>query len=278
MSSIYNVMDYGAVGDGTTDDYAAIDEAIDAVPKGQVYNDPRIPEGGIVYFPGGKYKINTTLDLSSGETVDGHRQGLHLKGDGMLTTILYSDTLTTMIQANTAVDSLSISDMSIICFANFTGLGTLESVLSFISCLKVRLNRVKIYVRYPGARNTDCVLLYLENCYYSQIFSCETVSFVVPTAEKHNISFAANTNTFGSTHIRSKNNNALYLRDHNFGNPYRGCILLMMMAYRYMAEQLSRSCKGFYLSRAQVMRYGMSDLRLTQNHICNMMEMEHNTV
>jgi hypothetical protein len=219
-------MDYGAVGDGTTDDYAAIDAAIDAVPKGQVYNDPRIPEGGIVYFPGGKYKINTTLDLSSGETVDGHRQGLHLKGDGMLTTILYSDTLTTMIQANTAVDSLSISDMSIICFANFTGLGTLESVLSFISCLKVRLNRVKIYVRYPGARNTDCILLYLENCYYSQIFSCETVSFIVPTAEKHNISFAANTNTFGSTHIRSKNNNALYIKDHYWGNPYRGMHLI----------------------------------------------------
>lgn len=226
MSGIYNVMDYGAVGDGTTNDYAAIDAAIDAVPKGQAYNDPRISEGGIVYFPRGKYKINTTLDLSSGETVDGHRQGLHLKGDGIQATILYSDTLKTMIQANTAVDSLSISDMSIITYANFTGLGTLESVLSFISCTKIRLNRVQIYVRNPGARNTDCILIRMENCYYSELFSCETISFPVATTEKHNISLAANANTFGSTHIRSKNNNALYIKDHYWGNPYRGMHLI----------------------------------------------------
>ena len=49
----YNVMNYGAVGDGATDDTAAIQAAIDAAAA--------ISRGGVVYVPAGLYKCNVVL-------------------------------------------------------------------------------------------------------------------------------------------------------------------------------------------------------------------------
>jgi hypothetical protein len=47
-----NVKDYGAIGDGTTDDTAAIQDAIDA-------------NLGVVFFPPGEYRITSVLDLTA---------------------------------------------------------------------------------------------------------------------------------------------------------------------------------------------------------------------
>ena len=44
-----NVKDYGATGDGTTDDTTSIQAAINAVTS-----------GGVVYFPSGTYRIART--------------------------------------------------------------------------------------------------------------------------------------------------------------------------------------------------------------------------
>lgn len=50
----YNVLDYGAAGDGATDDSAAIQAAHDALPSG----------GGTVYVPAGSYVLDATVVLS----------------------------------------------------------------------------------------------------------------------------------------------------------------------------------------------------------------------
>jgi len=50
--NVRNVMAWGATGDGSTNDRAAIQAAIDALPAG----------GGTVFFPPGTYKIGTTLN------------------------------------------------------------------------------------------------------------------------------------------------------------------------------------------------------------------------
>ena len=54
----YNVLDYGATGNGTTDDTAAIQAAMNAVVSAG---------GGALYFPEGTYKV-TTLSLAFGST------------------------------------------------------------------------------------------------------------------------------------------------------------------------------------------------------------------
>jgi len=55
---VFNVKDYGAVGDGSTDDTSAIQSAINAVPN----------SGGVVYLPRGTYKISDTLLIGNGSS------------------------------------------------------------------------------------------------------------------------------------------------------------------------------------------------------------------
>lgn len=53
----FNVKDYGAAGDGVTDDYAAIKAAVDATQAAGTH------QGGIVYFPPGIYACGTFLSF-----------------------------------------------------------------------------------------------------------------------------------------------------------------------------------------------------------------------
>lgn len=60
----YNVKDYGAKGDNSADDWAAIQAAI---------NDAR--QGDIVYFPSGKYRVTQSLTLAYGIVLRGTWSG-----------------------------------------------------------------------------------------------------------------------------------------------------------------------------------------------------------
>lgn len=62
-----NVKSFGALGDGTTDDLAAIQAAIDAT---------NAAGGGIVFFPKGVYRISDSIVLKTGVTL----QGVHSTG------------------------------------------------------------------------------------------------------------------------------------------------------------------------------------------------------
>lgn len=96
----FNVVDYGAVGDGATDDYAAIQAAIDAAEV----------TGGVIYFPRGVYKINTGLTVQE--------EGLILQGEGAGdlgyakgTIIRAGAALAAMIDFSTAARSTAIKDI-----------------------------------------------------------------------------------------------------------------------------------------------------------------------
>lgn len=59
-----NVLDFGAKGDGTTDDTAAFQSALTALVN-----------GGVLYVPLGRYKLTDTLVLTTGVTVQGQGNG-----------------------------------------------------------------------------------------------------------------------------------------------------------------------------------------------------------
>lgn len=69
----FNVKEYGAVGDGTTDDTAAIQNAID---------DASAAGGGVVFFPQGAYKV-TSLTLESYVSLKGVG-GAYNSGNGSI--------------------------------------------------------------------------------------------------------------------------------------------------------------------------------------------------
>ena len=67
--SMLNVRDFGALGDGKTDDTVAIQTAIDTL----AYKNGA-PGGGILVFPSGVYCVSAQLNSSA--------QGNHLMGSG----------------------------------------------------------------------------------------------------------------------------------------------------------------------------------------------------
>lgn len=60
-ATVFNVRTYGATGDGSTDDTAAIQDAINAVPA----------TGGVLYFPAGTYQLSSALQPKSELVVRG---------------------------------------------------------------------------------------------------------------------------------------------------------------------------------------------------------------
>lgn len=91
----YDVRDYGAVGNGTTDDTAAIQAAIDATVA---------TKGGTVFFPPGRFKLTSALDLGTFS-----RNFLTLQGSGAGDMFGANDLsgTTTLVQTSTTADGLS---------------------------------------------------------------------------------------------------------------------------------------------------------------------------
>lgn len=77
---LYNVRDYGAVGDGVTDDTTAIQNAINACGSAG---------GGTVHLPAATYKISSTLVVGNGgSNVASTVNGVTVRGQGLYATTL----------------------------------------------------------------------------------------------------------------------------------------------------------------------------------------------
>jgi len=99
--AVYNVLDYGAVGNGSTDDTVAIQAAIDAA---------NAAGGGTVYFPAGTYKLTDTVNLKA---------NVKLQGAGRRVTYLkqFTNSKKCLAQSNTSY----YNDMSDLSFTINTG-------------------------------------------------------------------------------------------------------------------------------------------------------------
>ena len=102
--AVFNVLDYGAVGNGTTDSTAAIQAAIDAA---------NAANAGTVFFPAGTYKLTDTVNLKA---------NVVLKGAGRRVTYLtqFTNSKRCLSQSNTSFYN-DISDLSFTINAGVTG-------------------------------------------------------------------------------------------------------------------------------------------------------------
>jgi hypothetical protein len=72
QGAVVNVLDFGAVGNGTTDDTAAIQAAINSLAT---TSSASATGGGTVYIPAGKFRITSTIKIGYGITLIGNGAG-----------------------------------------------------------------------------------------------------------------------------------------------------------------------------------------------------------
>lgn len=129
-SNTVNVKWFGAQGDGSHDDTAAIQAAIDSLPN----------EGGTVVLPGGRYKVTDTLHIGNG-TADkaSDKNGICLVGQGAAfghevtdeTTLVASAKYDTMLSINGPITDVTIKGIRLNGLAN---VNTLLYMTDIVQC------------------------------------------------------------------------------------------------------------------------------------------------
>lgn len=129
--AVINVFDYGATGDGVTDDTAAIQAAVNAGLATKPTGTSSTNNGQTVFFPYGKYRISDAITIYEGCNLCGEQSGLVNAGAGFSTGTIFilSDTKpngsawtsTTLVGGNTIAKRVmfTLSDGGPIIMQNF---------------------------------------------------------------------------------------------------------------------------------------------------------------
>jgi hypothetical protein len=140
LSQIVSVKDFGATGNGTTDDTAAVQAAVNAVGIA----------GGTVYFPAGNY-------LLSAITVS--QNGVYLKGSGRLGTTITPSSQTDNVFSFSGTECQGISDMYILyTTAPTTGIAIYVNNVQDFTC-----QNIKIYGAFTGIYVLNGAIQYYQN-------------------------------------------------------------------------------------------------------------------
>jgi len=149
---VYNVKIYGAVGDGTTDDTDAIQDAINAAGAAG---------GGVVFLPPGTYLVSDTLEF--------YFPGVFLRGAGMWNTKLtrstdYGDTIIFgggQAGTGTLLSNTGISDLTIIS----TGLTTSGAHIRYSGVTRHQLKGIYLNNGFIGIRADALTAAYFSDLY-----------------------------------------------------------------------------------------------------------------
>jgi len=141
-----NVKDFGAKGDGTTDDTAAIQAALDS-------------NGNVVHFPKGTYKITSQISFSASK---------HLHGENsLIDASSISGTSSTPILTADSVDDVLISGLSILggnSSGQGTGSGTKTTTMRFRDCDNLVIENCKVKFSYgPSIALQGCTNYSIDN-------------------------------------------------------------------------------------------------------------------
>ena len=153
----YNVADYGAAGDGTTDDTVAIAAAIAACAAGG---------GGIICFPAGTYLTGTVQ-------VGGN---MELKGVGQDVTVLkLKSGVNDALVLGTLTENITVSNMTL---DGNAPQQTTGSTVIFWKCKRIRIEKVKVVRSHVIALNMSNVMeSTITQCHLKGTIGNTVVSF-----------------------------------------------------------------------------------------------------
>ena len=166
-----SVMDFGAVGNGTTDDTAAIQAAINAVVAGGA------GDGGSVLFPDttASYRITSSISLPSYVTLTGEGRGTAIKKD-----FQNGFAFSCISKIYITIENLSV-------FSTVAATTSPSGAIGFQSCSYCVVNNVSIFDREQYG-----VWLYDSN--YCQVTNCNTSGAFAFAGDNYDIAVLNNSN------------------------------------------------------------------------------------
>lgn len=176
VSQAINVKAVGAVGDGTTDDTAALQAALNALPA-----------GGALYVPAGTYAISSPLTVTTA--------GVSVFGDGAATTLLAVQTMTGPNQigspgdlVNILASRVTVRDLALD-GANLVDRGVVAGAVDEITYLRLRVTRfnkagIKVMGNGTGTPARRCLIA------QNRVFSC--VASIAGDYETEDLTIAQN--------------------------------------------------------------------------------------
>jgi polygalacturonase len=193
LSQTVSVKDFGAVGNGTTDDTTAIQNAINT--------------GYNVYFPKGNYFVTAV----HGTTVFSLQQGQHLFGDGVgATTIVVNPTNPSSLAQSIFTitqNDCGISNMSI----NGGAISSIQNMIHVYGAYRATFNNLYIF-----NVNTNYGCFRIENSFYCTVTNLQIDAYVgtfaSQTAYSHGLFLVNSTKT--ATYHRCNN---ITINGGNFG-------------------------------------------------------------
>lgn len=165
----FHVLDFGAIGDGSTDDTAAIQAAMDACPA-----------GGIVTLQGGRFRCTSTLAIDKEITLQGgDNRNQNLPGTDSVACLTFSTDVAVGIDAtaNVCIKSLIVSGVGL---GVSTGIGirainfslVLEDVVVQAWSTGIRVTS-GFYNKFTRVRVDHCVVAaLLDTCYNTVAVQC----------------------------------------------------------------------------------------------------------
>lgn len=143
---VVNVKDYGAKGDGSTDDTVSIASAVAKVNS----------DGGILYFPNGRYVVTDTFTIT--------RYGVHIKGcNAHGTYILQQSDKGVFIFGNGSLPTLTGIKVEDIGFVNQSNSTTNTIALHFNFCVNCLVNNVVVANFDKGIKFTNTGNSFITN-------------------------------------------------------------------------------------------------------------------
>lgn len=207
-----NVLDYGATGDGVTDDTVAIQAALTALPAG----------GGFVYLPAGNYIITSALQIT--------KSGTKFAGDSRIATnIIIKSTDSKAIRIVADADQFEICDLTIKHAATYTAVSGFAIQTETSGILGGIIQRISTVGVFGVAKNTitsgsvnnvtfrDC--LFLQTVQYG-IWLQYTVDWVIDNC----VTEIATRNAGTVALMVESNNDGMYMSKSLFLNAEKGML------------------------------------------------------